>query len=188
MARARACRRRHLRRHVRLHPSGGRIEDKLRDGRAAFERHVTRTGCPDRRGSDAPSTPRPNSLVSTAGPSRPSAPIGIDAIVPCFSEGGSMRRAVVRDQQPAARPVSREMRRRAAHCGHIVYWRQRTGCLVDRKRPHPSRVGFVGGKQKFRRRIECQERRVLSDVRRACRPGRACPLAVSSRKIVISGR
>ena len=181
MARARACGGRHLRRHVRLHPPGRRIENELRNRRAAFERHVHEPIA--RIGADLMRHRADTEFrVSTAAPGARRR-----RSESTRSSPASAGRRSSPTSKPAARPVGGEMRGDAARRRHVVDGRQRSGCLIDRKRPHAPRVGLVHGEQKFRRRIERQERRVLADVGRLA--GRhELAAAVSSRKIAISGR
>ena len=157
---SRACGSRDLRRHVRLHPPSGRIEDELRHSRAAFERHVHETVA--RIGANLMRHRSHTELSRIDGRTEPS--IGADRN---RGDRALLRLAtVVRHQQPAARPVGRQMRGDAAGRRHIVQRRQRAARLVNRKRPDAARVGLVHGVQKFRRRIERQERRFQSNVRR----------------------
>src|SRR5687768_11940664 len=124
MARAGAAGRSHLRRHVRLQSSRRRIEHELRYRRPAFERyeHETISGISAdvmRHRTEAELSRLDcgaEAAISANRDRRDRSLLGI---------------AVVRDEQPAARPVGGQMRSDAAHRRHIIYWRQRTVRLVD---------------------------------------------------------
>ena len=57
--------------------------------------------------------------------------------------------AVIRHEQPPARPIGRQVRGDAAHGRHVVDRCQLAGRLIDGERADPAWIGFVDGKEDF---------------------------------------